>query len=91
MSGGGARRRAALAAAPLIVFVALAALFFLRLDAGDASRIPSALIGQSAPTLDLPGLDGAPGVSDADLRGGRVSIVNVFASWCAPCRAEHRS
>jgi cytochrome c biogenesis protein CcmG/thiol:disulfide interchange protein DsbE len=89
MSGGGARRRAALAAAPLIVFVALAALFFLRLDAGDASRIPSALIGQSAPTLDLPGLDGAPGVSDADLRGGRVSIVNVFASWCAPCRAEH--
>jgi cytochrome c biogenesis protein CcmG/thiol:disulfide interchange protein DsbE len=74
---------------PLLIFGALAILFFARLFAGDASRIPSALIGQSAPPLDLPALDGAAGVKDADLRQGHVSVVNVFASWCIPCHEEH--
>ena len=83
------RRLYLLAAAPLVVVVALAGLLFIRLFAGDSSRIPSALIGQSAPALNLPGLDGAPGLADADLRRGHVTVVNVFASWCAPCRAEH--
>jgi cytochrome c biogenesis protein CcmG/thiol:disulfide interchange protein DsbE len=83
------RRRSLLAAAPLIVFAALAGLLFMRLFAGDSSRLPSALIGQNAPALNLPGLDGAPGLVDADLRRGHVTVVNVFASWCAPCRAEH--
>jgi cytochrome c biogenesis protein CcmG, thiol:disulfide interchange protein DsbE len=83
------RRRGALAALPLIAFAALAALLYWRLFAGDASRIPSALIGQSAPALDLAGLDGAPGLADADLRQGHVTLVNIFASWCAPCHAEH--
>ena len=83
------RRRGALAALPLIVFAALAGLLFVRLFAGDASRIPSALIGQSAPSLDLPGLNGAPGLADADLRQGRVTLVNIFASWCVPCHEEH--
>ncbi|MBV8440515.1 MAG: DsbE family thiol:disulfide interchange protein, partial [Hyphomicrobiales bacterium] len=57
--------------------------------AGDPSRIPSALIGQSAPPLTLPGLDGAAGLTDADLRQGHVSVVNVFGSWCEPCHLEH--
>jgi cytochrome c biogenesis protein CcmG/thiol:disulfide interchange protein DsbE len=83
------RRRGLLAALPLIAFVALAGLLFVRLFAGDASRLPSALIGQSAPALNLPGLDGAPGVADADLRRGHVTVVNVFASWCVPCRTEN--
>jgi cytochrome c biogenesis protein CcmG, thiol:disulfide interchange protein DsbE len=93
VSDGGApistRRRGALAALPLIAFAALAALLYWRLYAGDASRIPSALIGQSAPALDLAGLEGAPGLADADLRQGHVTLVNIFASWCAPCHAEH--
>jgi cytochrome c biogenesis protein CcmG/thiol:disulfide interchange protein DsbE len=72
-----------------LIFGALALLFFARLFAGDASRIPSALIGQSAPTLDLPALDGAAGLKDSDLRQGHVSVVNVFASWCLPCHEEH--
>jgi cytochrome c biogenesis protein CcmG/thiol:disulfide interchange protein DsbE len=59
------------------------------LFAGDASRIPSALIGQSAPALDLPALDGAAGLKDSDLRQGHVSVVNIFASWCVPCHEEH--
>lgn len=74
--------------APLLIFGALALLFFARLYAGDPSLIPSALIGQSAPPLDLPTLDGAA-LNDSDLRQGHVSVVNVFASWCAPCHEEH--
>jgi cytochrome c biogenesis protein CcmG/thiol:disulfide interchange protein DsbE len=83
------RPRRWLALLPLAVFAALAALLFVRLYAGDPSRLPSALIGESAPPLTLPGLDGATGLTDADLRQGHVSVVNVFGSWCEPCRLEH--
>jgi cytochrome c biogenesis protein CcmG/thiol:disulfide interchange protein DsbE len=83
------QRRRLLTLAPLLIFGALALLFFARLFAGDASRIPSALIGQSAPPLDLPALDGSAGLRDADLRQGHVSVVNIFASWCVPCHEEH--
>lgn len=90
------RRRSGLfLALPLIVFVALAGVLLLRLFGGDPSRIPSALIGKEVPAFSLPpvaGLvrDGAPvpGLSSADLKG-RVTVVNVWASWCGPCRIEH--
>ncbi|PSC06765.1 DsbE family thiol:disulfide interchange protein [Alsobacter soli] len=82
-------------ALPLLVFAGLAALFFSQLDGSDKSRLPSALIGKPAPAFALPGLEGlqregqpVPGLSTADLKG-RVTVVNVFASWCAPCREEH--
>jgi cytochrome c biogenesis protein CcmG/thiol:disulfide interchange protein DsbE len=76
---------------PIAVFGALAALFFIRLYAGDASLLPSALIGRQVPHFDLPPLPDVqtPGLSDSDLRTGRVTLVNVFASWCVPCHAEH--
>lgn len=76
---------------PVIGFAGLAALFLLRLYAGDASLLPSAMIGRQVPHFELPPLKGVavPGLSDADLRQGRVSLVNVFASWCVPCHAEH--
>ena len=83
------RPRRWLAFLPLAAFALLAALLFVRLWAGDPAKLPSALIGQSAPPLNLPGLDGAAGLSDADLRAGHVSVVNVFGSWCEPCRFEH--
>ncbi len=82
-------RRVLLALLPLVAFAALAGLLYVRLGAGDASQIPSALIGQAAPALDLPGLGGGPGLSGADLRKGHVTLVNVFASWCQPCHVEH--
>jgi len=79
---------------PLIVFIALAALFFYRLGAGDPSRIPSALIGHPVPATDLPPLAGlerdgkaVPGLSNATFHGA-VTLVNVWASWCVPCRDE---
>ena len=77
---------------PLILFALLAVLFLLRLFAGDASRIPSALIGKPAPDFNLPSLSGLkdiPGLKTDDLRKGHVSVINIFASWCAPCRQEH--
>jgi cytochrome c biogenesis protein CcmG, thiol:disulfide interchange protein DsbE len=83
------RPRRWLAFLPLAAFALLAALLFVRLNAGDPSRLPSALIGRSAPPLDLAGLDGSVGLTDADLRRGHVSIVNVFGSWCEPCHLEH--
>jgi cytochrome c biogenesis protein CcmG/thiol:disulfide interchange protein DsbE len=51
--------------------------------------LPSALIDRPAPEFSLPPvLDSVPGLSTADLKG-QVSLVNMFASWCAPCRVEH--
>ncbi|MGL4441727.1 MAG: DsbE family thiol:disulfide interchange protein [Bosea sp. (in: a-proteobacteria)] len=89
-------RRNWLFLAPLVFFALLATLFLFRLFAGDASRVPSALIGKPAPDLALPSLEGLvrngrpmPGIAPADLRDGRITILNVFASWCAPCRIEH--
>ncbi|HWX14587.1 MAG TPA: DsbE family thiol:disulfide interchange protein [Methylocella sp.] len=85
-------RRALLIFAPLVVFASLAALFFVRLYSGDVSILPSALIGKDIPVFDLPpveGLGGKPGFSDADLHQGKVTLVNVFASWCVPCHQEH--
>ena len=81
---------------PLLLFAALAALFLGGLFGGDKSRIPSALIGRAAPDIALPPLEGlvrggtaVPGLEPAMLRDGAVTLVNVFASWCAPCHAEH--
>ncbi|MFY9658370.1 MAG: DsbE family thiol:disulfide interchange protein [Methylocystis sp.] len=87
--GGGGRSWLRLA--PLGVFLLLAGLFVVRLFSGDPSKLPSALIGRPAPAFTLPaveGLRGVVGFSDANLREGHVSVINVFASWCAPCRAE---
>lgn len=76
---------------PLVAFAALAGLFLVRLYSGDPSKLPSALIGRPAPEFVLPPIQGSatPGFSTADLRQGRVTVVNVWASWCAPCRDEH--
>lgn len=87
-----------LTALPCLAFLGLAALFYLRLGSGDASKIPSALIGKPAPRFNLPVLTtGKPGeaaapaatISDDALRQGHVTLVNIFASWCEPCHQEH--
>ena len=76
---------------PLGFFVSLVLIFFVQLRSGtDPEAIPSALVGRLAPAFDLPALEGTgvPGLSRADL-DGKVTVVNIFASWCAPCRQEH--
>ena len=84
------RRIPWLAILPLAFFAALAGLFLVRLYAGDPQKLPSALIGKKAPAFTLPAVEGlGGGFSDSDLSQGKVSLVNVFASWCVPCRDEH--
>lgn len=73
---------------PLLLFLGFAAAFFAGLGR-DPHAVPSALIGRPVPEFALPALvDDRPGLATADLKGG-VTLVNVFASWCVPCRLEH--
>ncbi len=87
-------RRRVLVLLPLTLFAGLAALFLIRLFAGDPSLLPSPLIGHPAPQTALPPVEGLardgaplPGLDPAQFKGA-VTVVNVWASWCVPCRDE---
>lgn len=75
---------------PVVGFIAIAAVIaYFMLSGKDAKIIPSALIDKPAPEFSLPSIDGAAGALGTAHLKGQVSLLNVFASWCIPCRVEH--
>ena len=74
--------------APLAIFVVLVGFLFRGLSL-DPKIVPSPLVGKPVPAFSLPRLkDPAATLSDADLKG-KVSLLNIWATWCVSCRAEH--
>ncbi len=82
-------KRLLLAVLPLLLLVGLVAVFALNMDR-DPSLVRSVLINKPAPSFALPAVAGT-GVDGFDTGSlqGQVTVVNVFASWCIPCREEH--
>lgn len=89
-------KRAWLIYAPAIIFAVVVAVFWRQLSSGDdPSELASTFIGELAPEFDMAPLEGlansdgpVPGLNNATLLG-QVTVVNVWGSWCVPCRQEH--
>ncbi len=76
--------------APLIIFFALCIAFFIRLTSGESTTIiPSQLIEKQFPDFSLPDLYAPEQNLNPDILQGKISLVNVFGSWCAACADEH--
>lgn len=73
---------------PLLVFLVLAIVLYQGLGR-DPTAVPSALIDRPVPTFSLPSLDDSQRMIDQNLFRGRVSLLNVWATWCPSCRVEH--
>jgi cytochrome c biogenesis protein CcmG/thiol:disulfide interchange protein DsbE len=76
---------------PPMIFIGLVAVFAIGMLRNDPDALPSARVNLPAPPVRLTPLSGKTVFNDQSLRQGQVTVVNFWASWCAPCRAEHAS
>lgn len=74
---------------PPVLFLGLAGMFYVGMQRQNPDDLPSVFLDKEAPAVPALALPGIPGLTAADLRTGEVTVVNFWASWCPPCRAEH--